>query len=99
MTIQLDDTTQSGLNDESFSDYYSQSVAELGNALSTANTQVTDQTSVSTMLATQRSSISGVSVDEEMTNLMGFQRAYEASAQLVTTINTLMGDTLAMKAS
>jgi flagellar hook-associated protein 1 FlgK len=96
---QLDDTTQSGLNDESFSDYYSQSVAELGNALSTANTQVTDQTSVSTMLATQRSSISGVSVDEEMTNLMGFQRAYEASAQLVTTINTLMGDTLAMKAS
>jgi flagellar hook-associated protein 1 FlgK len=67
--------------------------------LSTANTQVTDQTSVSTMLATQRSSISGVSVDEEMTNLMGFQRAYEASAQLVTTINTLMGDTLAMKAS
>jgi len=55
--------------------------------------------SVSTMLATQRSSISGVSVDEEMTNLMGFQRAYEASAQLVTTINTLMSDTLAMKAS
>jgi flagellar hook-associated protein FlgK len=40
-----------------------------------------------------------VSVDEEMTNLMGFQRAYEASAQLVTTINTLMGDTLAMKVS
>jgi flagellar hook-associated protein FlgK len=30
---------------------------------------------------------------------MGFQRAYEASAQLVTTINTLMSDTLAMKAS
>jgi flagellar hook-associated protein 1 FlgK len=51
------------------------------------------------MLATQRSSISGVNVDEEMTNLMGFQSAYEASAQLVTTINTLMGDTLAMKAS
>jgi flagellar hook-associated protein 1 FlgK len=96
---QLDDTTQSGLNGESFSDYYSQSVADLGNALSTANTQVTDQTSVATMLATQRSSISGVSVDEEMTNLMGFQRAYEASAQLVTTINTLMGDTLAMKVS
>jgi len=96
---QLDDTTQSGLNNESFSDFYTQSVADLGNALSTANTQVTDQTSVSTMLATQRSSISGVSVDEEMTNLMGFQRAYEASAQLVTTINTLMSDTLAMKAS
>ena len=93
---QLDNTTQSGLNGESFSGYYTQTVGHLGNALSTANTQVTDQTSVSTMLATQRSSVSGVSVDEEMTNLMGFQRAYEASAQLVTTINTLMGDTLGM---
>jgi len=49
------------------------------------------------MLQTQRGSISGVNIDEEMTNLMGFQRAYEASAQLVTTINTMMGDTLAMK--
>jgi len=38
-------------------------------------------------------------VDEEMTNLMAYQRAYEASAQFVTTINTLMGDTLAMKTS
>jgi len=58
---------------------------------------VTNQTAVSTMLQTQRGSISGVNIDEEMTNLMGFQRAYEASAQLVTTINTMMGDTLAMK--
>ena len=32
-----------------------------------------------------------------MTNLMTFQRAYEASAQLVTTLNTMLGDTLAMK--
>jgi flagellar hook-associated protein 1 FlgK len=89
-------TTQSDLSNESFSDYYTQTVGGLGADLSNANTQVADQTSVSTMLATQRSSVSGVSVDEEMTNLMGFQRAYEASAQLVTTINTLMGDTLGM---
>jgi flagellar hook-associated protein FlgK len=31
--------------------------------------------------------------------MMTFQRAYEASAQVVTTVNTLMGDTLAMKTS
>jgi flagellar hook-associated protein 1 FlgK len=92
----LADTTQSGLNDENFGDYYDQTVASLGNASSTANTEATDQSSVATMLATQRSSVNGVNVDEEMTNLMGFQRAYEASAQLVTTINTLMGDTLQM---
>jgi len=94
---QLGSTAQAGLNNETFSNSYDQTVAGLGNSLATANDQVTNQTAVSTMLQTQRGSISGVNIDEEMTNLMGFQRAYEASAQLVTTINTMMGDTLAMK--
>jgi flagellar hook-associated protein 1 FlgK len=96
---QLATSAQAGLNNQTFGDYYGTTVAGLGDALSTANTQVTDQTTVTNMLATQRGSISGVNTDEEMTNLMSFQRAYEASAQLVTTVNTLMGDTLAMKTS
>jgi flagellar hook-associated protein 1 FlgK len=49
------------------------------------------------MLSTQRSSVSGVNLDEEMTNLMSYQRAYEASANVVTTINTLLGDTMNLK--
>jgi flagellar hook-associated protein 1 FlgK len=96
---QLGSTAQAALGNQTFNDNYDATVAALGNSLSTANTQVTSQTAVAQMLSTQRSSISGVSVDEEMTNLMTYQRAYEASAQLVTTINTLMGDTLAMKTS
>jgi flagellar hook-associated protein 1 FlgK len=83
-------TAQSGLNNETFGDSYAETVAGLGDALQTANNQVTNQTSVSNMLATQQSSVSGVNIDEEMTNLMGFQRAYEASAQLVTTVNEMM---------
>jgi len=96
---QLGSTAQSALGNQTFNDNYDATVAALGDSLSTANTQVTNQTAVTQMLSTQRSSISGVSVDEEMTNLMAYQRAYEASAQFVTTINTLMGDTLAMKTS
>lgn len=96
---QLSTATQSALNNQTFSDSYDSTVAGLGNALDNANTQVTDQTAVSNMLQTQRGSISGVNVDEEMTNMMTFQRAYEASAQVVTTVNTMMGDTLAMKTS
>ena len=96
---ELGSTTQSALGNQTFNDNYDAAVAALGDSLATANTQVANQTAVTQMLSTQRSSISGVSVDEEMTNLMTYQRAYEASAQLVTTINTLMGDTLAMKTS
>jgi flagellar hook-associated protein 1 FlgK len=96
---QLASAAQPGLNSQTFGDAYDQTVAGLGTALQTANNQVANQTAVASMLTAQRGSISGVNVDEEMTNLMTFQRAYEASAQLVTTINTMMGDVLAMKTS
>jgi flagellar hook-associated protein 1 FlgK len=93
---QLATTAQSGLNNQTFNDSYDASVASLGDGLSDANNQVTDQTAVSNMLSTQRSSISGVSVDEEMTNLMTYQQAYQASAQLVSTLNTMLTDTIGM---
>ena len=79
---QLADTAQTGLNNQTFGDYYGTTVAGLGNALSGANTQVSNQTAVSNLLATQRGSVSGVNVDEEMTNMITFQRAYQASAQV-----------------
>jgi flagellar hook-associated protein 1 FlgK len=87
------------LNNQTFSGSYGATVAGLGDALQTANTQVTDQTAVSQMLSTQRSSVSGVNVDEEMTNMLTFQRAYQASAQVVTTVNTMLGDLISMKGS
>lgn len=96
---QLASTTQSSLNNQTFNDSYGSTVASLGNALASANTEVSNQATVTNMLNTQRGSISGVNVDEEMTNMMTFQRAYEASAQVVTTVNTMLGDTLAMKTS
>ncbi|HPB45107.1 MAG: flagellar hook-associated protein FlgK [Microthrixaceae bacterium] len=39
---------------------------------------------------TQRTSVAGVNVDEEMTNLMMSQRAYEASARMLTAIDELL---------
>lgn len=94
---QLGSATQSALNGQTFNDNYDATVAALGDSLHTANNQVTAQTTVSQMLQTQRNSTSGVSVDTEMTNLITFQRAYEASARLVSTLDTMLGDTLAMK--
>ncbi|TGA95871.1 flagellar hook-associated protein FlgK [Sporolactobacillus shoreae] len=44
----------------------------------------------------RQSSISGVSMDEEMTNLIQYQHTYDAAAKVVTTIDTLL-DTLINK--
>jgi flagellar hook-associated protein 1 FlgK len=100
VALQLADlatAAQSALNNQTFGDAYTGTVATLGNSLQTANSQVANQTAVSNMLAVQRSSVSGVNIDEEMTNLMGFQRAYEASAELVTTVDEMMQTVIGMK--
>lgn len=95
---ELADAPQSNLQNETFSSSLDQTTASLGDALQNANSQVDDQTSVMNMLKTQQSSVSGVSVDQEMTNLLGFQQAYEASAELVTTVNSMLTATLQMTA-
>lgn len=72
--------------------FYAGTVSGIGQALDTANTQVTDQTNVQSIVKSQRASVSGVSVDEEMANLMTYQRAYQASSQVFSVINTLLNN-------
>ncbi len=44
-----------------------------------------------TQLSNQRSSETGVSTDDELANLLKYQRAYQASARVVTTADDLIG--------
>ena len=94
---QLASTAQTGLNSQTFGDFYGAAVTGLGSALNDANTQVSNQQAVSDMLATQRGSVSGVNLDEEMTNMLTFQRAYTASAELLKTVDQMIQTTLGMK--
>ena len=47
-------------------------------------------------LQSQRSSVSGVSIDEEMTNLTQYQQAYQAASEVVTVVNELMQSLITM---
>jgi flagellar hook-associated protein 1 FlgK len=94
---QLANTNVAGLGNQTFSSNYSQVVAGLGQSLSNVNDQVANSGKVTQMLNTQRSTVSGVSLDEEMTNLMSYQKAYEASAQLITTVNQMLQTVINMK--
>ena len=64
-------------------------VINVANAASTAATNQTTQDQITSQLQTQQQSVSGVSIDEEMTNLISFQQAYSASARFITTISSL----------
>ena len=41
-------------------------------------------------LTNRRDSISGVSIDEEMTNLIKFQQGYQAAARALTTLDDVL---------
>jgi flagellar hook-associated protein 1 FlgK len=94
---QLGNQSIAGLNGQSFSGSYAGTVEALGSALESVNSQSTSSAAVSSMLTNQRSSESGVSTDEEMTNLITYQKAYEASAELITTLNEMLQTLNAMK--
>ncbi|MFM1944982.1 MAG: flagellar hook-associated protein FlgK [Verrucomicrobiota bacterium] len=87
---QLANEPQAGLQGQTFSQRYGQSVAGLGQSLSSVNAQLNNQEIVESMLTRQRDAVSGVSLDEEMTDLMRFQRAFEASARLVNTLDEML---------
>ena len=38
----------------------------------------------------QQSSVSGVSLDEELTNMMQYQRSYQAASRIIDTMNSLL---------
>jgi flagellar hook-associated protein 1 len=87
---QMADTNQAGLGNQTFAQNYHGAITALGTALNSVNSRLDDQQSVQSMLQNQRSAVSGVSIDEEMTNLVTYQRAFEASAHLVSVVDQML---------
>lgn len=76
--------------------YYSGVVSNFGAQLAGTSAQITDQGLVSTQINSQRDAVSGVSIDEETTNLMQYQRAFQASSRVVSVIDSMFDDVLSM---
>ena len=73
-----------------FAGHVARTVSGLGAALATVNTQVEDQGVSERMVREQRDSVSGVSQDEELADMMRFQRAFQASARYVNVVDELL---------
>ena len=70
-------------------DYYASLVFNVGNGVATAQAEADASTATVRQLSDQRNSISGVSLDEEASNLIRYQNAYQAAAKIITTISDL----------
>ena len=76
---------------------YERLVMSLGLEAQEAGNQETFYQGLVEQLTQMRDAVSGVSLDEEMTNLVKFQRAYQAAARLVTVADELYQTLLSLK--
>lgn len=79
-----------GSSGTTLDDYCTTIVSELATSADEVNSGLTTSESLLTSLKNQRTSISGVSLDEEMTNLIQYQHAYQANAKVISTIDELL---------
>lgn len=89
-------TALPGLDDRSAGAFYSDLVTGLGMSVADANRQITTQDILVNQITNQRSSVSDVSVDEELVNMIAFQQAYVAATRVVTAADEMMQAVLAM---
>ena len=75
---------------------YEALISTLGVVGQRSGQMVKNQEALLTQLTNQQQSYSGVSLDEEMANIIKYQQAYNAAAQLISTTNQLLDSLLAI---
>jgi len=76
--------------DGTFSGFYAKTVSKLGQALAGANSRVDDQSNIERLVRSNRDAVSSVSLDEEMADLLKFQRAFQASSRVFGVVDDLL---------
>jgi flagellar hook-associated protein 1 len=69
---------------------YSSFVTGIGSMVQNAQRQQASSQALVDSVTSQRASTSGVSMDEEMTNMIKFQRAYQAAARAMSTMDDML---------
>jgi flagellar hook-associated protein 1 FlgK len=75
---------------------YNELVTAIGQATSSANNNLTNQQAVTTNVNSALQSATGVNTDQEMTNMVMYQNAYDASAKFISTVDTVLQTLVSM---
>lgn len=92
----LQNTLTMNAGTATFDDYFNSLVSDVGSAVQTATTNFDHETVMLIHLNNHKESISGVSLDEEMINLVKFQHAYDSAAKLISTVDELLATVINM---
>jgi len=91
------ESTSSHLQTGTLDDYYQGLMGELGILTEETNENQDFTQSLLNSLAEVRDSVSGVNLDEELTEMMKVQHAYEAAAKVVSVVDEMMQALLDMR--
>ncbi|WP_412737654.1 flagellar hook-associated protein FlgK [Krasilnikovia sp. MM14-A1259] len=69
---------------------YQNMIADLGVASQTSSRRADIQGNITLQIDSAREAEAGVNLDEEMTNLLTYQRGYEAASRVMTTIDSML---------
>ncbi|HLK11914.1 MAG TPA: flagellar hook-associated protein FlgK [Candidatus Binatia bacterium] len=75
-----------------FSGYAASETARIGANAQQAQDLASASQGVLQQVQSQRDSLSGVNLNEELTNLLSFQHAFQASAQVISVVNSTLDD-------
>jgi len=81
---------QSGSGSFTFSDFYNSIVTAVAVDSSSSRLSADQQEGIRLQLNARRESAAGVSIDEEMVNLIKFQQAFNAAARIITTVEEML---------
>lgn len=76
--------------DGTFIQFYTRTVSDLGQSLAGTNARLEDQQNIEKIVRGQRDAVSGVSLDEEMADLLKYQRSFQASSRVIQVIDELL---------
>ena len=90
-------TTWKTVSNQSIGEYYATLVTTVGADRRLAKTNSEYHTALSTDLEDRVTSVTGVNLDEEMSNLIKYQHSYTAAAKLITTADQMLQTLLGLK--
>lgn len=73
-----------------FNEYYNDTITSVGTEIQVTSTDRRNQQLLLDQIDNQRAAESGVSLDEEMTDLIKYQRSLEASARVISAVDELL---------
>lgn len=87
---QLQDTLMGGLGNLTYQEFYKNAITNLGTGTQNAERSAENLQNVVDHLTQRRQSVQGVNLEEEMVDMMRFQRGFEASAKVMATLDEVM---------